>query len=275
MRLSYELLMHRRNWLDRIPASPKRTNHDQEACRKDRGCNRCGCWNMFARQGAKVIGIDIEEDAVTSTSKEIETAGHSMIALSGFDLTNEAQTHAATRAIQARTDQVDVLLNAAAFGVFEWIEDLTFEDWNKTLAGELSIVFLLTKALWPVMKTSGATSIINFASVNAYNTLEGSAAIAHCAGKGGVLAMTRLYRNRSNRPTHNGRARTQRKSTIQKHDQAPRQAGRCCLACHLSCLRRSDLRDRGRFLNRCWRDCLVIKGKAFTGGDDDQQSLHV
>lgn len=150
-----------------------------------------GCALMFARQGAKVIGIDIEEDAVTSTSKEIETAGHSMIALSGFDLTNEAQTHAATRAIQARTDQVDVLLNAAAFGVFEWIEDLTFEDWNKTLAGELSIVFLLTKALWPVMKTSGATSIINFASVNAYNTLEGSAAIAHCAGKGGVLAMTR------------------------------------------------------------------------------------
>ena len=34
-------------------------------------------------------------------------------------------------------------------------------------------------------------SIINFASANAHVTLRGSAAVAHCAGKGGVLAMTR------------------------------------------------------------------------------------
>ena len=37
----------------------------------------------------------------------------------------------------------------------------------------------------------GGGSILNFASVNAYMALAGSAALAHTAGKGGVLAMTR------------------------------------------------------------------------------------
>ena len=37
----------------------------------------------------------------------------------------------------------------------------------------------------------GGGSIINFASVNVWMSLKGSPALAHCAGKGGVLAMTR------------------------------------------------------------------------------------
>ena len=61
----------------------------------------------------------------------------------------------------------------------------------RPLVGELDIVFLACKAAWPHLKASGAASIINFASVNAHQVLEGSPALAHCAGKGGVLAMTR------------------------------------------------------------------------------------
>jgi NAD(P)-dependent dehydrogenase (short-subunit alcohol dehydrogenase family) len=41
------------------------------------------------------------------------------------------------------------------------------------------------------MKASGTASIINFASANARHALEGSPALAHVAGKGAVLAMTR------------------------------------------------------------------------------------
>jgi NAD(P)-dependent dehydrogenase (short-subunit alcohol dehydrogenase family) len=52
-------------------------------------------------------------------------------------------------------------------------------------------VFLPTRAAWPALKASGAASVINFASANARHALEGSPALAHCAGKGGVLAMTR------------------------------------------------------------------------------------
>jgi len=68
---------------------------------------------------------------------------------------------------------------------------MTFADWKFTLSAELDVVFLACKAAWPHMKARGGGAIVNFASANAYVTLKGSFAAAHCAGKGGVLAMTR------------------------------------------------------------------------------------
>lgn len=107
------------------------------------------------------------------------------------DLLDEGATNACFADIGAQFGKIDVLVNAAAFAVFAWIEDLVYGDWKKTLASELDIVFLPVRAAWPWLKASGAASVINFASVNAWKALEGSPALAHCAGKGGVLAMTR------------------------------------------------------------------------------------
>jgi len=141
---------------------------------------------MFASQGARVIAIDLDKAAVEKTALDA-----SCQSIGGFDLTNEGAVSDVCSQISEISGSVDIVLNAAAYAVFDWIEDLSHEDWRKTLACELDIVFLITKGLWPNLKASQNASIINFASVNAYNTLEGSAALAHCAGKGGVLAMTR------------------------------------------------------------------------------------
>lgn len=132
-----------------------------------------GCAQAFRAEGAHVIGIDL--------------AG----ADRDCDLTDEAAVAALFAEIGAENGRIDVLVNAAAFAVFGWIEDLSYADWKKTLTGELDIVFLAARAAWPWLKASGAASVINFASANARHALEGSPALAHCAGKGGVLAMTR------------------------------------------------------------------------------------
>ncbi|MEZ5768059.1 MAG: SDR family oxidoreductase [Paracoccaceae bacterium] len=71
------------------------------------------------------------------------------------------------------------------------IAQMTLADWHTTTAGEIDTVFLVTRALWPLLETSGAASIVNFASANAHVALAGLPAIAHTAGKGAVLAMTR------------------------------------------------------------------------------------
>jgi NAD(P)-dependent dehydrogenase (short-subunit alcohol dehydrogenase family) len=87
---------------------------------------------------------------------------------------------------------IDILVNAAAFGAFAWLQEMDYQNqWKKTLIGELDVVFLACKAAWPHLIARGGGSIINFSSANAYVALEGSGAVAHCAGKGGVLAMTR------------------------------------------------------------------------------------
>ncbi|MFC0684479.1 SDR family NAD(P)-dependent oxidoreductase [Novosphingobium clariflavum] len=132
-----------------------------------------GVARIFRQEGAIVIGVDL--------SGADETC----------DLTDEAQTQALFARIGAEHGRIDVLVNAAAFAVFGWIEALSYADWKKTLTGELDIVYLATRAAWPWLRASGSASVINFASANARHALEGSPALAHCAGKGGVLAMTR------------------------------------------------------------------------------------
>lgn len=132
-----------------------------------------GCVDAFRAEGAEVIGIDIEHGDIVC------------------DLTDEQEVQSRFRWIMLNHGRIDVLVNAAAFAVFEWIEKLSYDSWKRTLTGELDIVFLPTRAAWPALKASGAASVINFASANARHALEGSPALAHCAGKGGVLAMTR------------------------------------------------------------------------------------
>ncbi|MBS0482098.1 MAG: SDR family oxidoreductase [Proteobacteria bacterium] len=143
-----------------------------------------GCADVFAREGAAVIGIDRAD----------------------CDLTDEAAVNALFARIGAEHGRIDVLVNAAAFAVFGWIENLSYADWKTTLTGELDIVFLATRAAWPWLKASGTASVINFASANARHALEGSPALAHCAGKGGVLAMTRQLAMEG--AAHNIRANT-------------------------------------------------------------------
>lgn len=132
-----------------------------------------GCARIFREEGAAVIGVDL--------------AG----ADRACDLTDETQVSALFAAIVAEHGRIDVLVNAAAFAVFAWIEEMTLAEWRRTLTGELDTVFLPTRAAWAGLKAGGAASVINFASANARHALDGSAALAHCAGKGGVLAMTR------------------------------------------------------------------------------------
>jgi NAD(P)-dependent dehydrogenase (short-subunit alcohol dehydrogenase family) len=108
------------------------------------------------------------------------------------DLTKPADAERVVAATIERYGGIDILVNAAAFGVFAPIQEMDFESgWRRTLSGELDVVFLLCKAVWPHLIARGGGSIINFASANAHVVLRGSPALAHCAGKGGVLAMTR------------------------------------------------------------------------------------
>ena len=149
-----------------------------------------GCALMFARQGAQVMGCDIRADAARETVEMAAREGLAMESLHPCDLTSPADVQRLIDATVARFGRIDVLVNAGAFGVFAFIEEMSFADWQRTLSGELDVVFLACKAAWPHLKLQGG-SIINFASANAYMALPGSGALAHCAGKGGVLAMTR------------------------------------------------------------------------------------
>ena len=86
--------------------------------------------------------------------------------------------------------RIDVLYNNAGGVHFAPIEEMTHAMWTATMKGELDIVFNACKAAWPHLKAHGG-SIINCGSVSGKIAYEVLPALAHAAGKGGVISMTR------------------------------------------------------------------------------------
>jgi NAD(P)-dependent dehydrogenase (short-subunit alcohol dehydrogenase family) len=147
---------------------------------------------MFAAQGATVVGCDIDPAGAAETVAMAGRQGLGLDSVHPCDLTRPDDVNGLMEHVAGHWGGIDVLVNAGAFGAFAWIEDMDYEaDWRRTLAGELDVVFLACKAVWPHMKARGGGSIVNLASANAWGAFRPSPALAHCAGKGGVLAMTR------------------------------------------------------------------------------------
>ncbi|MCA0242148.1 MAG: SDR family oxidoreductase [Proteobacteria bacterium] len=146
---------------------------------------------MYAQQGAAVIGCDIDAAGAQATADAAAAQGLAIDSLHPLDLTDPAASRRLMAHAADRHGGIDILVNAAAFGAFAWLEEMDFErDWKRTMAGEVDVVFLACQAAWPHLKHRGA-SVINFASANARMALPLSPALAHCAGKGAVLAMSR------------------------------------------------------------------------------------
>lgn len=113
-----------------------------------------------------------------------------MVSLSGRDLRDPTACDALVELSMETFNRIDVVFNVAASAHFDWLEHLSHSDFMATLDGEVKIVFNLTKAAWPALGRCGG-SIINMASVSGWIGYEALPGLAHSAGKGAVLAMTR------------------------------------------------------------------------------------
>lgn len=145
---------------------------------------------LFAAEGAQVVGCDVNEESARATLAEIFASGGSAVSLQPCNPSEPEEALALVDLASRTYGQIDVLYNNAASVHFAPIEDMTIEMWRATMKGELDIVFSLCKASWPYLKQRGG-SIINCGSVSGKIAYEVLPAIAHSAGKGGVIAMTR------------------------------------------------------------------------------------
>jgi len=149
------------------------------------------CALMFARQGAKVIGGEINPNTFQATLDEARREGLELDGIAPCDIrTLENNKKLMDMAVQ-KYGGLDILVTPASVCVFKPLEEMTLEDWRYSTQGELDVVFLAAKAAWPHLIARGGGSIINIGSMNAHGALEMSPALAHCATKGGVVAMSR------------------------------------------------------------------------------------
>jgi NAD(P)-dependent dehydrogenase (short-subunit alcohol dehydrogenase family) len=141
----------------------------------------------FAREGADVVVsyLDEHEDA-RETQRLVEESGRRCVLVDG-DISDPAHCRALVKKTVEAFGRIDVLVNNAAHQrTFESIEDISDEEWNKTLATNLSAMFYIAKAAVPHMKPGA--SIINTASINA--DVPNPTLLAYATTKGAIQNFT-------------------------------------------------------------------------------------
>ncbi|HXO24062.1 MAG TPA: SDR family NAD(P)-dependent oxidoreductase [Streptosporangiaceae bacterium] len=145
---------------------------------------------LCAREGAYVVGCDLNPDTSAETVELVRAGGGRMDAIAPVDLATEEGAGRWVREAVALTGGIDVLVNNASAIRFGPIDTLSFADWSFTIRHELDIVFLVTRAAWPHLVAGGGGSIVNVASITASRGAFFMPQNAHGAAKGGVLALT-------------------------------------------------------------------------------------
>ena len=146
---------------------------------------------LFCKEGAKVVGSDINADNAQATLRDAQKAGGQMVSLQPADLTKQERCDALVDLALKSYGGIDVVYNNAATAYFGWMDKFTYEEFARTIEEELLIVFRFCKTVWPHLVARGGGSIINVASTSAKVAYKALPGIAHTAAKGGVLAMTR------------------------------------------------------------------------------------
>jgi NAD(P)-dependent dehydrogenase (short-subunit alcohol dehydrogenase family) len=141
----------------------------------------------FAREGADVLisYLDEHEDA-EDTRKYVEDAGRTCVLVPGDLADRDHQKTIIPKAVEA-FGKVDVLVNNAAFQMsHDSLEEISDEEWDHTLALNLTAMFTLTKDAVPHMQPG--SSIINSSSVNSDNPSPNL--IAYAMTKAGIANFT-------------------------------------------------------------------------------------
>ena len=141
----------------------------------------------FAREGADVLisYLDEHEDA-EDTKKYVEEAGRRCVLVPG-DLADRAHQKTIIPKAVEEFGKVDVLVNNAAFQMsHDSLEEISDDEWDHTVALNLTAMFTLTKDAVPHMQPGA--SIINSSSVNSDNPSPNL--IAYAMTKAGIANFT-------------------------------------------------------------------------------------
>ena len=146
------------------------------------GIGRAICHALSA-EGYRLVVADINEQAGNNLAGSVDGI------FIPTDLSKAAQCASLVQKTIDQFERVDVLVNNAGFQYVSPIEEFPEERWNTLIAVLLTAPFLLTRAVWPMMKKQGRGRIINMAS--AHSQVASLHKVAYVSAKHGLIGLTR------------------------------------------------------------------------------------
>ena len=145
---------------------------------------------LFAREGAIVVGCDLDPESAEETRRLVVAEGGTMTSNAPVDLGDVEATTTWVDSAAAEHGGIDVLFNNASSPRVGPFAEMTPDDWHHTIRNELHLVYYAARAAWPHLVARGGGTVINTASVAAIRGAVFAEQAAHGAAKGGVLAFT-------------------------------------------------------------------------------------
>ncbi len=140
----------------------------------------------YNQSGARAIMLQTELEEISSQNKDKK---YGKVITVGADVSKEADVNALFDAAEQHFGKVDVLVNNAAVSSYSLFQDLTLEDWHKTMSVNLDSVFLCTKRALPNMINAKCGRIINISSI--WGICGSSCEVHYSTSKAAIIGLTK------------------------------------------------------------------------------------
>jgi NAD(P)-dependent dehydrogenase (short-subunit alcohol dehydrogenase family) len=146
----------------------------------------------YAREGAQVVLLDINEKAAAEAAKEIRDAGGKADSFA-LDVTRREDCVAVAKLVADKVGAVSILVNNAGIvgrNGMTGAAEAVIKDWEDIIAINLTGVFNVTHAFLAPLR-AGKGRIVNLGSIQSFVHLRTPSSPAYTASKHGVLGFTR------------------------------------------------------------------------------------
>ncbi|MGE7602538.1 SDR family NAD(P)-dependent oxidoreductase [Peribacillus sp. NPDC097675] len=143
---------------------------------------------IFAREGAKVVATDVNEEKLMEIAEEIKAAGGDILAMK-HDVTSEEEWKAVVAKAVDTYGKVDVLVNNAGVATNKNFATMEMSEWNWVMDINLNGCVLGMKYAIPEMQKAGGGSVINISSIGGIVGMAGSS--PYTAAKGALRALSK------------------------------------------------------------------------------------
>jgi NAD(P)-dependent dehydrogenase (short-subunit alcohol dehydrogenase family) len=119
---------------------------------------------LFAREGARVMCVDVNEAAAQETAQLIASEGGTAEALQA-DASSSADVERVVARCLERFERIDILDNNVGIAEVGGVVEVSEAVWDRVFAVNLKSCFLAMKHVIPIMERQGGGSIVNISSV--------------------------------------------------------------------------------------------------------------
>lgn len=145
----------------------------------------------FAKQGADLAILARRFERLEELKKELEKKYKVKVFPVKVDVTSTDEINEAAKKVEKEYGKVDILLNCAGSSKDKGVLEMADDEWDFTIATDLTSVFKMTRAFGNIMAKKGYGRIINIASMYGLVGNTEIHTVAYHSSKGGVVNFTR------------------------------------------------------------------------------------